>query len=833
MRTLAWRGVRNNLGRYVATLVAIITGVAFFAATGFVSDRVISSLEGDVDRQYGNVDAAVVLQDDSSDDLSGNPGKDLKISLAQAERITSVPGVEGSAGLLTAPVAIPPRTGHPSAKTTTGRLWIDDRELNPLALEAGKAPSAGEITVDRGLAEGEGLKIGDRVALSTLAGPAKVTVSGITSFGSADALDQNGTISVSQADAFNWLNSGQREYESLYLRGSVDQAALESAIRPLVPEGYQVQTGEQFLSDQRESVGAVGRYLKQALQAFALLALFVGGFVIYNTFSVIVAQRVRELAVLSAVGATPKQIKRALRLEGLLIGLIGSALGVGAGLLLTFAMIGVLEVADVELPGSGIKVGLGPVVQGIFAGTVITFVSVTMPARRAAKTEPIEALRSTATDATSFSRRRKVGAAALCGLGAAGLVAGGSAAVIGLGAILLFVGVIVAGPFFAMGGAQLARPLMSRVGLEGRLAVDNIARNPSRTATTANALLIGVFLVTLVTVAGTSVKDFAVGEIKKLESADYIVTSVGGSIDPALQADFTQIDGVKTIAPFRRESVTIDGEVTRLSSGNLAELQRIADIKFARGSAADVKAGTVAVLDQEGHPPLGATVKVADNAGNAADLRVSALLKPTLDTAQVGALTAEPTFEGLVGETAPTVAFMDVDSGAQTETKDAIEARADLRPDITVEEGNAIGKLVGTIFDFVIDAVDGLLLMSVIVALIGIINTLSLSILERRRELGLLRVVGMLDRRVQRMVRLESLVIAALGTLSGILLGLFTAWALIFSIDRLAEANIGFSVPGTQLLLVLGLGLVLGLLAALIPARRSTRLDVLDAIQAT
>jgi putative ABC transport system permease protein len=226
-------------------------------------------------------------------------------------------------------------------------------------------------------------------------------------------------------------------------------------------------------------------------------------------------------------------------------------------------------------------------------------------------------------------------------------------------------------------------------------------------------------------------------------------------------------------------------------------------------------------------------VQVADNAGNEADLRVSALLKSTLDSAHAGALTAEPTFDALVGESAPTVAFMDVDSGAQTETKDAIEARADLRPDITVEEGNAIGQLVGTIFDFVIDAVDGLLLMSVIVALIGIINTLSLSILERRRELGLLRVVGMLDRRVQRMVRLESLVIAALGTLSGMLLGLFTAWALIFSIDRLAEGNIGFSVPAMQLLLILGLGLVLGLLAALIPARRSTRLDVLDAIQAT
>ncbi len=569
------------------------------------------------------------------------------------------------------------------------------------------------------------------------------------------------------------------------------------------------------------------------MQGFALLALLVGGFVIYNTFSVIVAQRLRELAVLAAIGATPKQIKRSLRYEGLLIGLIGATLGVVVGFLLTWVLILVLKAVGVELPGSGIKVGLGPVLQGIVIGTVITFVSTMIPARRAAKTEPIEALRISAVDTTSFSKRRKFLAGGLCLFGAGGLLAGGSWAAIGFGALLLFVGVIVAGPFLAMGGSRLARPVMSRFGLEGRLAVDNTARNPQRTATTANALLIGVFLVTLVTAAGTSIKDFAVGEIKKLDSADYIVTSDGGSIDPRLQAQFKAIDGVKTVTPFRRESVTIDGTVSRLSSGDIPALEKISDLSFSRGSAADLTPGTIAVLDAQGFPKLGSTVKVADNDGHSAELKVAALLKPTLDASQVGALVASSTFDDLVGKTAPTVAFIDVDSGAQTDTADAIQARADVRPDITLDEGNAVGKLVGSIFDFVINAVNGLLAMSVIVALVGIVNTLSLSILERRRELGLLRVVGMLDKRVQRMVRLESVVIAALGTLSGVLLGLFMAWALILSIDRLAEADIAFSLPWLQLLIILVLGLGLGLLASLIPARRSTRLDVLDAIQAT
>jgi putative ABC transport system permease protein len=212
---------------------------------------------------------------------------------------------------------------------------------------------------------------------------------------------------------------------------------------------------------------------------------------------------------------------------------------------------------------------------------------------------------------------------------------------------------------------------------------------------------------------------------------------------------------------------------------------------------------------------------------------VVAIIKPSLDSQLTGNYTETSSFDELVGDTAPTVAFLDAASGAQSDTQDRIEERTALRPDITVTEGNAIGKLVGSIFDFLINAVDGLLVMSVIIALIGIINTLSLSILERRRELGLLRAVGMTDRRVRRMVRLEAVLISALGTVTGIILGLFIGWGLIYSINRLSDADISFSVPGRTLAIVLVMGIVLGGLASLVPARRSTKLDVLEAIQAT
>ena len=210
--------------------------------------------------------------------------------------------------------------------------------------KTGVAPAAsGEIAIDRGLADDEDLAVGDNVIVLTLAGQQDATIVGITSFGSSDAQDQSGTVSISEADAFDWLNSGQVEYQDLYLRGNVGEQELVDAVEPLVPDGFKIQTGQDFLEDKRNEVGGFGKVLKSALQFFALLALFVGGFVIYNTFNVIVAQRLRELAVLAAIGATPKQLKRSLRFEGLVIGLIGSALGVAAGFALAFGLMAILS----------------------------------------------------------------------------------------------------------------------------------------------------------------------------------------------------------------------------------------------------------------------------------------------------------------------------------------------------------------------------------------------------------------------------------------------------------------------------------------------------------
>jgi putative ABC transport system permease protein len=470
----------------------------------------------------------------------------------------------------------------------------------------------------------------------------------------------------------------------------------------------------------------------------------------------------------------------------------------------------------------------------LLAGTLITYFSVVIPARRAAKIEPIEALRDAAAETGTLSRKRGIWSLVLVVLGLLGLFLGSSVVAVGGGAFALVLGAIIGGPFIAVRGAHLMKPVLGRLGLEGRLAVDNSARNPKRTATTANALLIGVFLVTFVTVAGVSLKDFVVAEIQKLSAADFLVNSNGGSIDPGLVKRLEAIPGVKQVTPYRLQAVTIDGKPSMISTGDGGDLAKVAKLEAAKGSLADLGPGTIAVGDNgQTLPKIGDEVKVVDLAGNATQLKVVAILDASINAGYVGNLVTPETFDQVAGKTAPTAAFIDARSGTESDTKDAIDNAVAKRPDISVVAGNTLGQIVSGIFEFLINAVNGLLVMSVIVALIGIVNTLSLSILERRRELGLLRVMGMVDRKVQRMVRLESTLIAALGTVTGVALGLAVGWGVVGAIGRLSDAGIGLSFPAFRVLLVLVLGVVLGLAASYIPARRSTRLEVLEAIQAT
>lgn len=835
MWKLVTSSVRHNLSRYLATLLAIVAGVGFFTAVSVVSDGVSSSLDGNVDDQFGAVSVAVVPEETESELTSAVQLDAATVPRATADELLALPNVEAGAGVVTAPVSFADSSGAAFATSATGRMWIEDGDLNPLSVAEGTAPAvSGEIAVDIATAEDEGITVGDEMNVLTGSGAHPVTVVGLTEFGDSDAIDGGGTVSVNSDDAFDFLTGGEAEYSQFYLRGSDSDSDLAQASAAVLPDGLQAQTGEEFRADQREAAGSFVTTLQRGLQAFAVLAMLVGGFVIYNTFSVIVAQRLRELAVLAAIGATPRQLKRTLRLEGVVLGVLGSLLGVVAGYGLAVLLQAVVALTGNELPG-GLTFSVVNVVAGVVLGTVITVLSVLSPARRAGRAEPIAAMREAAVESARLGFVRATIALLLVAAGVAGMLLGSGLAAVGLGAVALAAGVFVGAPYLARFGAKLSRPLLHRFGIEGRLAADSAARNPKRTATTANALLIGVFLVTLVTVSGASLRDFIVEQVNDAQAADFVASSEGGTIGGEFVEAIEGIEHVDSVEAFSRGPVLVDGKTATLSAGNVERLAEVGSVDVREGSLADLDDSSVAVteLGTTAAPSVGDTVTVATAAGESADLTVVAVLEPGQDTAQLGHLVTAGTFEQLGLDSTPVAAFIALGPDPIDDTREAVIDAAELRPDIVLIEGNMIGQLLGTIMDFLIQAVTGLLLMSVVIALIGIVNTMSLSIIERRRELGLLRMIGMTDRRVRRMVRLESVLISLLGTISGVLLGLAVSLLAVLAINRGGEADLDLALPVLPLIAIVGVGFLLGVVAALLPARRSTRLDVLDAVSAT
>ena len=585
--------------------------------------------------------------------------------------------------------------------------------------------------------------------------------------------------------------------------------------------------------------------------------MFVAAFVIFNTFSVVVTQRFRELALIRAVGGTPAQVRRSLIVEGFGIGVVASAIGVLAGALISRLVQWVLRQFDIVLPGSGVKVTIGTVVVCMLTGIIVTVLSVIVPAFRAGRTKPVEAMRSSAVDTSGTSKVRAVFGAFFL-IGAAiflvlNQTVGPQWYFLAPGALFLFVGTFIGGPLLARVFAMAVRPLLSVFGLTGRLAADNSVRNPRRTATTANALVIGLFLVTLVTVSGEAIKTSIVNEFNKLSSSDFIVASTGAIPDELVQK-VEDADGVAAAAPIRTSAVTnaATGEPYAVSTGDPDVLEQTAGISIKGDSDSVVNGNGIAIVDfnsifdpaaegsSEGsddvdvsnavgvnNERIGDVVSVRAADGSEAELPVTAVLSGEMDTLFIGAYVSEETFEKILGDQPVNAIFVRAEPGEATEVGRNIEKVIGDYTSIEVIPGNFLGQIFSTFFDFLIGAVNGLLGMSVLVALVGIINTMTLSIFERRRELGMVRALGMTRQQVGRMVRIEAVLIGLLGTLVGMGSGILLSWVLISSID----IGIGLSFNWTRVGLIFAVGILVGVLASLLPARRATRLDMLEAMQ--
>jgi putative ABC transport system permease protein len=610
----------------------------------------------------------------------------------------------------------------------------------------------------------------------------------------------------------------------------------------VLPDGLEAATGGDVTQEATDDINEQFLdLLTTFLTLFAGIALLVATFSIYNTFSIIVAQRTRQAALLRALGAVRGQILRSVVTEAVVVGAIASAVGLGAGVLIAGLLKGLFDAAGFALPAGGIVVTGGTVAVAFAVGMVVTLIAGVVPAIKASRVAPLAALRDVAVERTSPTRARVVAGVLLAAGGVAlTLVAAlGDAdmlALVGLGAVLTVVGAVVLGPVAARPAASiLGAPVARLRGMTGALARQNALRNPRRTAGTASALMVGVAVVTLFTVFAASLQASIDDTIDRSFGGDLVVTTGafgGGGISPQLTAEISDLPEVGTAVGLGQGFASVDGSTKELSIADPGQLAQVLDLDVTDGSLADVGDGEVAVSDAtaESHDwSLGDAVPFTFADGATEDLTIAATYD--IDDLAGGYLVPRSVWAPHAVQDIDAFVFVTAAEGTSVaDAKAAVtEAAAGYgAPDVQDREEFAATMTQGV--DMMLTIIYALLALAIIIALMGIANTLSLSIHERTRELGLLRAVGETRAQVRSMVRWESVVIATFGAVGGIGLGMFLGWALVQGVGA-ASGGLGvFALPIGRLVVVLVVGGAAGVLAGLRPARRAARLDVLRAI---
>lgn len=829
--------------RLLTTSVAVLLGVAFMSGTLVLTATVTNSFEDMFASAFEGTDAYVRAETTVESDFGDGLRPRIEASLVDV--VASVEGVAVARGdILANGVQIVGSDGDPVGNPgfgppTFGGIWADD-ELNPYSLVDGRAPEGdGEVVIDRGSAKDGELAVGDTATI-LVPEPVAVTVVGIAAFGSIDSAGGSTFVGMTPVAAQQHFGEpGRFDAVAVIAADGVSQEEVRERIAAALPADVEVITGDELTNENQDSVEQGLTFFSAILQAFAGIALFVGSFIIANTFGIIVAQRTKELALLRALGASRKQVSRSVLVEATLVGALASALGLVVGIAIAGALKALLGAAGIDVPGGSVVVEPSTIITALVAGTVVAVSSAWFPARRASRVPPLAAMRDVAVERTTASRGR-IGLGALLTLvGIAVLVPGvldgteEPLPLVGIGALTIFIGVLVLGPVFARPLTRaLGAPLPAMRGTVGQLSRENASRNPKRTASTAAALTIGVALVCFIAVFASSASKSVSEVIDDEFVADVIIEGDGFTgMSPALAEDIRALPEVEAVTALRYTHAEVNGSTTFLMAAQGALIGEFFEVQELEGDVAAIEAGGIAVSEtyaEENDLRVGDTVTVELVEGGAQSLTVSAVYvdSPLLagsyfvgfDTLARGAPDATDSNVFVLGRD-------DVDAQALLTS---VERAAEPYPTANVRDIAGYKEASAAQFQMLVNLIYGLLLLAIIIALLGITNTLALSVHERTRELGLLRAVGMTRGQMRATVRWESVLIALLGTAVGLALGLFFGWAM--SRAMRSEGLTAFSLPFGQLLVVTLVAAVFGVIAGLWPAWRASRLKILDAI---
>jgi putative ABC transport system permease protein len=741
------------------------------------------------------------------------------------------------------------RDGEPVGKPgagppTVGANWSDEA-LNTWDLVEGRGPEADdEVVLDKGVADDAGYWVGDRATVLVTGAPLEVTITGIATIGGADSPGGASFVMFTTEAAQRYVGEAEKvDSVSLAAEDGVSQQELVDRARAVLPDGMEAITGDAVTEENQDAMAEALGFFNQFLLVFAVVALLVGGFMIFNTFFITVAQRTRQNALLRAVGATKRQVLWSILIEALAIGVVASAVGLVAGVGVAAALKGLLAAFGVDIPAGGIVLTFGTAALSFAAGVGVTVVAAVSPARKAGKVPPVAAMRDIETSSTGYGSKERVivGVIVLAaGVGALlyGLLAtpSNALAVVGGGALLVFFGVSILGRTVSLPMSRvIGFPLRHLRGISGQLARENAMRNPKRTAATASALMIGVGLVSFITILASSTKASFSHTVDRVFTGDLIVTAsgmMGGSgVSPELTEALRDLPEVETAAGIRFGVAEVDGSVTQLLGAEAATFD-IFDVDPLAGSPEDLDATSIAVFEDvaEDHGlELGDRVPVEFSTTGLQDLTVALIYGEN-----------QPAGDWLLGIEAfkanyPAANQVDVqvfiraaDGVSPAAALNAVEDLAAGYPGAKVLDQSEYKEQQMAFVDQMLGLVYALLALAILIALLGIGNTLGLSIIERTRELGVLRAVGMTRRQLRSTIRWEAVMIAVQGTVLGLVVGIFFGWALV---TALADMGLNtLAIPVTSLVVVVVVAALAGVVAAILPARRAARMDVLRAV---
>ncbi|MFP3966691.1 FtsX-like permease family protein [Actinomadura fulvescens] len=840
------KGLLAHKLRLALTALSIVLGVGFVAGTYVLTDTINKTFNELFTETTKGIDVAVRGKESFGGQESAEQRQPLPA--ATRDQIAQVEGVRAAEGSVTGYAQFIGKNGKPvttgGAPTLGVSVYTTPELSEGISVRSGTLPKEpGQVAVDARTAGKQGFTVGSRVKL-IFQGPAReFTVTAIVGFGEADNLAGATLAAFDLRTAQEVLNRrGVYDEIDVVAADGVSPETLRDRIQARVGGGYEALTGEQYAEENAKAVGQFTNIINIALLSFAFVALFVGSFIIVNTFSIILAQRTRELALLRCLGGSRRQLMRSVLAEATLVGLVASVIGLGAGIVIAIGLQGLFEALGADLPATSLEIRPRTIVVGLVVGVGVTVLASLAPALRATRVAPVAAVQEATMAAPArVGPLRIITGALLSVAGLAALLvglfadeAGNRLVTVATGAVVIFLGVAVLSPLVARPMSRvLGWPFAHWAGQPGKLARENAMRIPRRTASTAAALMIGLALVSLVTIFAASLKASSAKILDRAVAADYILTGPSGGFtgfSPEVVRQLSQQPQIEAATGLRSGSFKIDGQGKSLTGIDPVSYGRTVRTETTSGSLADLAQGGLAVredvAEQKGWK-VGDTVTMQFPVGGVDRIPLRAVYEDNELNGEY--MLALRDYQRHYQDQLDVFGFVKARQGvAPAESRAAIDRVIERFPSVQVrdqaefkqEQENQINQIL--ILFYV------LLALAVVIAFIGIINTLALSVLERVRELGLLRAVGMTRGQLRAMIRWEAVIISVLGAVLGLAVGVFFGWTLVSALDE--EGITEFALPvGTLIGLVVAAGVV-GVVSAILPGRRAARIDVLRAV---